>query len=85
MHPDVVLVDLFGRDLPVDGLGVDVDAQGLADLLDGDISVIVRAHVHPAVPLVDRATPRTHPNLNLLGGVDEVERLEVTGVTEDPL
>jgi len=50
VHPDRVLVDLFGVDLPGDVLDVDVDAQRLADLLDGDVGVVVRADIDPSVP-----------------------------------
>jgi hypothetical protein len=60
-----------------------VDAERLRDLFDGHVGVIARADVDPAVPLVDCAALRADADLDPLGGVDEVEVLEVTVVTED--
>jgi hypothetical protein len=34
---------------------------------------------------VDRATPRTDPHLDRVRGIDQIELLEITGVTEDVL
>jgi hypothetical protein len=82
VHPDGVLVDLFGFDAPLDVLGGEVDAERAPDLVDGDVGVILRADVDPAVAALDRASPRTHLYLDALGRVDEVEVGEVAGVTQ---
>ncbi len=82
VHPDVVLVDLLGLDAPLDVRGVDVDAERLRDLVDGDVGVIARPHVSPRVAAVDRSTARAHEHLDPVGGVDEFEVREVTIVTQ---
>jgi hypothetical protein len=82
VHADGVLVDLLGVDPPSDLPGVDVDGQRLGDLLDGHVGVVAGAHVHPAVAAVDRPAGRTHCDLDALGGLNQVEALEVAGVAE---
>jgi len=82
VHPDRRRVDLFGFDAPLDVLGGDVDRERLAHLVDGDVGVVVRADVEPAVAALHRPAARAERHLQPLGGVDEFERLEVAVVTE---
>lgn len=60
-----------------------MDRQPVGRLLDGDLGVVARAHVDPPVAAVERAAPIADLNLDSIGGVDEVERVEVTPVAED--
>jgi len=82
VHPDRRPIDLLGLDAPADPLGIDVDAQGLAYLLDRDVGVVSRVDVHPTVPAFDRTTLTAVVHLDALGRVDEFEALEVTRVTQ---
>jgi len=82
VHPDRRLVDLFGLDTPLDVVGVDMHGQRLADRVDGDIGVIDRTNIDPAVAAVYRATTATDRDLDALGGVDEVELIKITAITE---
>jgi len=54
VHSDRVLVELFGLDAPLDRLGVDVYREPLGGLLDGDVGVVARTDVEPAVAAVYR-------------------------------
>jgi hypothetical protein len=82
VHPDRRLVDLLGGHLPGDAARVDVDAERLGHLLDGDVRVILGPHVDPAVATMDCPTLRTDAHLDAVGRVDEVVLIDVTGITE---